>query len=137
MRNDEERLHIAVCDYVRLQYPNEIFHSDGSGLNLSKRQQGVYPKMKSDRGMPDWYLLTPRNGYHGLIIEFKAFSPWKVNGYGLKKNKHVEEQYEMIKRLRTKGYAAYFGVGFDDCKRIIDIYMGCFYAGHPTKQILK
>ena len=38
-------------------------------------------------------------------------------------DKHVEEQAEMLERLRQAGYKAEFGVGFDECKQIIDKYL--------------
>lgn len=38
-------------------------------------------------------------------------------------DKHVEEQAEMLEKLRQAGYKAEFGVGFDECKKIIDGYL--------------
>lgn len=38
-------------------------------------------------------------------------------------DKHIEEQAEMLERLRQTGYRAEFGVGFSECKKIIDEYL--------------
>ena len=38
-------------------------------------------------------------------------------------DKHIEEQADMLEKLRARGYKAEFGVGFDECKRIIDNYL--------------
>ena len=38
-------------------------------------------------------------------------------------DKHVEEQAEMLEKLRAKGYKAEFGVGFDECRQIIAEYL--------------
>ena len=38
-------------------------------------------------------------------------------------DKHVEEQAEMLEKLRERGYRAEFGVGLSKCKQIIDEYL--------------
>ena len=38
-------------------------------------------------------------------------------------DKHVEEQAGMLENLRARGYRAEFGVGFEECKQIIDEYI--------------
>lgn len=38
-------------------------------------------------------------------------------------DKHIEEQAQMLEKLRARGYKAEFGVGFDECKKIIDEYL--------------
>lgn len=64
-------------------------------------------------------------GIHfGLYLEIKtkSNSPYKKDGT-LKKDKHLEEQAEMLEKLRARGYRAEFGVGFEGCKKIIDEYL--------------
>lgn len=38
-------------------------------------------------------------------------------------DKYIEEQAGMLENLRARGYRAEFGVGFDECKQIIDEYL--------------
>lgn len=55
-------------------------------------------------------------------IKTESNSPYKKDGT-LKKDKHLEEQAEMLEKLRARGYRAEFGVGFEGCKKIIDEYL--------------
>ena len=40
------------------------------------------------------------------------------------KNKHIEEQAEMLDKLNESGYYAQFAVGYDQVIRIITDYLG-------------
>ncbi len=119
----EKQLHKQVCGYIKLQHHNVIFLSDMSGLRTSIGVAVQMKSLRSSRAIPDLIILHPRNGYAGLIIEIKVnvSDVYKKNGM-LKTNHHILEQSEMLKRLRTLGYVAEFGIGFDDCKQIIDNY---------------
>lgn len=52
----------------------------------------------------------------------------KKDGTRLKKKNgewasdHIAEQAEMLERLEFRGYRAMFAVGFDEAKKIIDLY---------------
>ena len=41
----------------------------------------------------------------------------------MRKDKHLQEQENILHRLKQKGYFAEFVVGFDQAKAIIDYYM--------------
>ena len=116
----EENLQIAVCNYLRLQYPDVIFTSESSGVRLTMGQAVKAKKMRSGDKLPDLWILEPRNGYHGLMIELKSEWPFKKNGDA--KTEHVAKQMETIRRLVAKGYSAYLVTGFDAAKAIIDCY---------------
>ena len=57
-----------------------------------------------------------------MEIKTESNSPYKKDGT-LKNDKHIKEQAEMLENLRARGYRAEFGVGFDECKQIIDEYL--------------
>lgn len=117
--------HRAVCQYLKLQYPKVIFLSDGSGVRVTPGIANQIKNLKSGRGIPDLIILEPRGGYHGLCIEMKAkdSTVFKKDG-SLRKDKHLEEQWEVLKRLLNKGYYATFAIGRDDAMAIIDDYFG-------------
>ena len=121
-RQEETRIHLVVCQHIRLKYRNVIFHSDGSGLRLKPYQAIVYSNMKSLRGISDLHIDEPRKGYHGLKIEIKAVTPFKKDGY-LKAGDHLREQSDILERYTDKGYKAVFATGVDECIKIIDEYM--------------
>ena len=119
----EKQLHKQVCGYIKLQYQKVIFISDMSGLKTSIGVAVQMKALRSSRAIPDLIILHPSNGFAGLIIEIKVnvSDVYKKNGM-IKTNQHILEQSEMLKRLSSLGYVAEFGIGFDDCKQIIDSY---------------
>ena len=122
----EERIQTAVSKYIKIKYPKVIFNSDiASGIKLPIWLAGMAKAQRSSRGQPDLVIYEPRRGFHALCIELKKDreSVFKLDG-GLKKDKHLEEQAEILKRLADKGYHAVFGCGFDHCREIIDWYLG-------------
>lgn len=133
---NEAEVQEQVADYIRLQYPGILFHSDfGSGTKLSwaqarrqKRQNG------GKRAWPDMFIAEPRvlwaDGYGfgqevaGLFIELKKEGTKIYTKKGtLVSNEHIREQYDMLEQLHKRGYAAEFACGFDEAKRIIDEYL--------------
>ena len=132
----EADLQVQVADYLRLQYPSVMFHSDyGSGIKLTmgqaikqKRQNG------GRRAWPDMFIAEPREiadphadllrPKHGLFIELKKAGTKIFTKKGtLVSNEHIREQFDMLEQLRRKGYVAKFACGFDEAKRIIDEYL--------------
>lgn len=132
----ESELQVALADYIRLRYPNVLFHSDfGSGIKLTKGQAMKQKRQNGGRrGWPDLFIAqsAPRcvDGswkyeYYGLFLELKAEgnSPFKKDG-ALKKDEHLEEQWEMLQELEKRGYKARFATGFNEAKKLIDDYLG-------------
>lgn len=144
---DESELQCQVADYLCLQYPDVLFHSDfGSGVKLTpgqavkqKRQNGgrrgwpdiVIAKMKVLSGFFEHELWAiPFSSKHpvkivgGLYIELKKEGTKLTKKNGEWKNEHIAEQAKVIEDLRKNGYCAEFAIGFDEAKRIIDEYLG-------------
>lgn len=128
-----------VCQYLRLQYPKVIFKSDfGAGAWLTKSQAGRQKTMQSSRGFPDIFIYEPRTVkledgaeqfYSGLAIELKKEGTTIIVTHGERKghltsDPHIQEQFIMLKELKSRGYYANFAVGFDEAQKIIDWYMG-------------
>lgn len=122
----ESDLQVQVADYLRLRYPDVLFHSDyGSGLKLTKGQaMKQYRQNGGRRGWPDMFIAESKNGLHGLMIELKKAGTRLKKKDGTWASSHLEEQNEVLNKLQKKGYAAYFAVGFEEAKDIIDDYLG-------------
>lgn len=149
----EAELQQQVADYLRLQYPNVIFHSDfGSGIKLTKGQ-AVRQKRQNGgwRGWPDIFIAEPKHKWSedsdnlGIFIGFAGdgetqlysmvfaglFLELKREGTRLVKvrtpdewaSDHIAEQAATLRKLRCKGYMAEFAVGFGEAKKIIDWYL--------------
>lgn len=131
----EADVQTAVAKYIRLRYPNVIFHSDfGSGIKLTKGQAIKQKRQNGGlRGYPDMFIAEPRSKtvavkkepvlYHGLFLEFKKAKTRLKKKDGSWASDHIKEQAEMMDRLREKGYFCSFGVGFDEAVDIIDEYL--------------
>lgn len=130
----EAELQQMVADYIRLQYPDVLFHSDfGSGIKLTpgqaikqKRQNG------GRRAWPDMFLAEPKEidygepswrRYAGLFIELKKEGTRLKKRNGEWATEHIAEQADVLDRLEFRGYKAVFAVGFDEAKKVIDEYM--------------
>jgi hypothetical protein len=124
----ELELQAQVADYIRLQYPDVIFHSDfGSGIKLTMGQAIKQKRLNGGRrSWPDMFLAEPKGKYAGLMIELKkeGVRVYKKDGT-LVSDEHIREQYDMLEQLRRRGYAANFACGFDEAKALIDRYMRC------------
>ena len=123
---NESELQVQVAQYIRLHYPKVLFHSDyGSGIKLTKGQAIKQKRQNGGlRGWPDMFIAEPRNGMHGLFIELKKSGTRLKKKDGSWASSHLEEQNVMLNELGKRGYAAYFAVGYDEAKDIIDDYLG-------------
>ena len=127
MAKREESIQIAVCNYLKSDYPDVIFTCDlSSGMKLTIGQAVKAQKMRSGRGLPDITILEPRGEgefrYCGLMIELKSEKAGNKNGT-VKQTDHVREQAEVLKALEKRGYMARFAIGFSEAKTIIDFYL--------------
>jgi hypothetical protein len=140
----ELELQAQVADYIRLQYPDVIFHSDfGSGIKLTMGQAIKQKRLNGGRrSWPDMFLAeqSVRHedvsdhaigewNYAGLFIELKREGTriFKKDGT-LVADEHIREQFDTLADLRQHGYAAEFAIGFEGAKKLIDDYMEGRYA---------
>lgn len=124
MKRREETIHENICNYIRVQYPDVIFFSDSSGLRLPMGLAVKAKKLRSSRGIPDLFICRGEGPFHGLFIEIKKedATVYLQNGR-MSQDKHIREQDGILRLLRREGYFACFGIGFDDCKNIVDNYL--------------
>ena len=138
MIKKEELLHLKVCDYLRKNYPDVLFRTDfSSGMKMSPGQAAKHKKFQKSRAWPDLFIaesgivefkeddLIAHLRKNGIFLELKAdgVKLYKKDGT-LRKNKHIEEQAEMLDKLNESGYYARFAVGYDEAIRIITDYLG-------------
>lgn len=141
----ELELQAQVADYLRLQYPDVLFHSDfGSGIKLTMGQAIRQKRLNGGRrSWPDMFIAEGivvddekgqfykgnyyplKHVYLGLFIELKKEGTriFKKDGT-LVSDAHICEQFDMLEQLRRRGYMAEFACGFDEAKKVIDGYLG-------------
>jgi signal transduction histidine kinase len=129
MRNNREyQICKDIAIYMRMQYPDVLFHYDLSGLNLSRSQAGMMKAIQGGRGWPDLFIAHPKNNfpeqsYQGLFIEIKKEGTLIWTRAGKPTTPHIAEQIDCLDRLTELGYMAEFGIGMDDCFKLIDDYL--------------
>ena len=121
--NPEYRLYKGIALYLKLQYPDVMYHFDPTGLNLSRAQAGQMKAIQRDRGYPDLFIIEPKGKYHGMFLELKPEGTRLVKKNGEAASPHLREQASYLIMLWDKGYEANFAVGFDDAKKKIDKYL--------------
>src|SRR5947209_12908251 len=125
----EESLQRQVCQYLSLAYPGVIYRSDfASGLHMTIHQAAIHKSLQSGRAWVDLFIYKPSRGYAGLGLEIKKSGTAIYVSRGPNKGElvadpHVREQAALLTELNRLGYMARFGIGFDNCKRIVDYYL--------------
>ena len=127
----EQNEHLLFAKYLKLAYPALLFSADLSGVKLSMIEASLAKAMRAnDFKVPDIVVYKPMNhieGWrlNGLYIELKKSGQAlrQVRKPELWKDEHVEKQAYSLARLNEQGYAAFFAVGFDAAKAIVDAYL--------------
>jgi hypothetical protein len=143
----EALLHQQVADYLRLQHPDVLFHSDfGSGVKLTMGQAVKQKRLNGGRrAWPDLFIAEVKEvicgsreaeGFYvsewgggtniicGLFLELKKEDTRLKKKDGSWATEHIAEQAAVGEELRKRGYKFEFAVGFDEAKEIIDEYLG-------------
>lgn len=124
LKKFEQSMQIGLSEFIKLQYPDVIFTAEASGIHSTIGVAVRKKRMRSTGKLPDMIILEPRGAYCGLVLELKhKDNPvFKKNGE-LVANQRVQEQAEMLERLRRKGYFAAFVVGLEEGIKIFRRYM--------------
>jgi hypothetical protein len=124
-KHREEKIQIEICQWMKAKYPEVEFRSDGGGLRLPIGLAKKFKSMQKSRAWPDLFIAEPRGGYMGLFLEVKADHRdlFLQDMQTLRGSRHIQEQWDKILKLRKRGYAAYFAVGFNGCASSIRDYL--------------
>lgn len=130
----EFELYTLIAQYLQVRYPKVIYRFDlAADMKLTPGQARRHKMLHPRRGYPDLFIAEPMprcvdggwdQEYNGLFIELKK------DGIKLKKKNgewasdHIAEQYDMLDRLRFRGYRAEFAVGYKQAIKLIDEYLG-------------
>lgn len=124
-RKAEESAHSAICRYLRMQYPDVIFHSDSSGVKLTMGQATALKKTRSaGEKIPDLFIAEVSGYYSGLYLEIKKDREELYNKAGqIRNSEHINAQKATLEKLNKKGYCAMFAGGSAEGAAIIEYYM--------------
>lgn len=103
----EDKVQIAVTEYLRLQYPKAVYHHSPNEGKRTRFEQYKFKALGARSGFPDLLIL-----HKGVRLALE-----------LKKDKGANPtatQVEWLKALRENGFIAASAKGFDEAKKIID-----------------
>lgn len=125
LKDTEWKIQLHFCKWIKLQYPNLLFRSDiQSAGKLSGQMQNIKQILDPYHGFPDVQIYHRSGNFTGLFIELKRENSGTFLKDGsLSKTKHVQEQAEMHKTLRSLGYKVEFAEGCDEAKKILQEYL--------------
>lgn len=124
IQQSENSVHYQVAQYLKLQWPHVLWHTDLSGELHTQAQRWRVAKVQKGTGWPDLFIAHPVGGRHGLFLELKRDRSdiYLADGRSLK-NEHIYAQNGVLQHLRGLGFSAFFACGFDEAKEIIDNYL--------------
>lgn len=128
MNRSEYQEQVQVFKYLDLQYPNVLATSQIAGAYLSRTASKKAKNQGYKAGFPDISIITSNKHYHGLYIEMKIKTTYKISsstGKKIidKKGTVSEKQKGWLIALNKEGYFACACYGFEDAKFVIDSYM--------------
>lgn len=127
----EANMQQTLAQYMRVKYPSVIFRTDfAAGIKMTMGQAVKHKSMQHGRAYPDFFVARANRGYHGLFVELKAPGQKVYLKDGtISKERHIQEQAEVIQMLTNAGYYARFAVGIDRAIEIVDWYLDKWQDG--------
>jgi hypothetical protein len=109
----EKDIHKSVCQYLKTFYPKCLFNSDMAGVRLTLiGLRKSASQLRSTNGFPDIFIPEPKAGFYGLFLELKSI-----------RGKTSPEQKQWHSDLSDRGYMVQVCKGFDEAKKVLDIYL--------------
>lgn len=72
MRHREADLQCACVRWLRLRHKGVVHFTVPNEGRMHPRTGRIYNEMGRMAGVPDLFIASPRHGYGGLFVEFKA-----------------------------------------------------------------
>ena len=106
--------HINLVNWFHHDFPDlaDDFHHFANERRCSVQQGRLLKRMGVKKGVADFFLAIPSNGFHGLWIELKV-------GEG----RLSKEQKDFILRKNLRGYHALAVWGAETAKMVILMYL--------------
>ena len=110
MRHIESRIQSTCVRWHRLQYPHITIFAIPNGGRRGKLEASIMKGEGVLAGVADVFIMRPRNGQHGIFIEFKT-----DKGRQTPEQKAFEEQCERL------GYEYHVVRSFDTFRTLIEL----------------
>jgi hypothetical protein len=114
MTASELELHTMVADYLRLQYPNVLFHSDfGSGAKLTPNQAVRQKRLNGGRrAWPDLFIAAPNCHDVPALFTNKAGDFFELLGKADNAKVGGKTKFKrlIVQRVDIQNYDYHFGL---------------------------
>lgn len=112
--NPEQIAHINIVNWFHEEFPElaDDFHHFANERRCSIQQGRLLKRMGVKKGVADFFLAYPIDGYIGLWIELKVGN-----------NKPTKEQMHFLARKSSRGYACMVSNGEEATKEFILNYL--------------
>lgn len=112
MRHEESIYQAQVIRWLSLQYSKALFTGGFAGETMNIQRACRRKRMGYRAGTPDIFILEPKGGCHGLMVEMKS-----------KTGTLSPEQKVFLAELEERGYATLVCHGFEEAVSGIKNYM--------------
>ncbi len=114
MLRPEEIIHINVVNWFNETYPElqKDLHHFANERKCSIQQGRLLKRMGVKKGVADFFLAIPIDGYAGFWLELKSG-----------KNKVTPEQEAFLRRKTDRGYQCATCWGFEAARELILTYL--------------
>lgn len=112
MSKPEQKIQIAVCNWMRLRYPDLLFTISPAGMIRGANTAVLMKRLGYRNGTPDILIFEPRGRFHGLFIELKA-----EKGY------LSEDQRVFIAKAVFLRYATAVCFSYEEAIKTVENYM--------------
>ena len=111
--------HINLVNWFNYNYPEleDDFHHFANERRCSVQEGRTLKRMGVKKGVPDFFLAFPIDGYAGFWLELKVG-----------KNKVTPEQEGFLQRKTSRGYLCAHCHGFEAGKELIETYLRNYSA---------
>jgi hypothetical protein len=115
----EQIEHINIVNWFNYQFPelSDDLHHFANERRCSIQQGRTLKRMGVKKGVADFFLAFPVNGYHGLWLELKVG-----------KGKLTPEQISFLARKTERGYLSISVWGFEAAKEMILTYLKSYIS---------
>lgn len=114
----EDHLHIACCNWLRIQYPNLLWHHSPNEGKRSAFERYKFSLLGAKGGFPDLVIFQVAHGHSGLAVEFK-----KPKTDRSAKGKVSDNQKNWLERLEKAGWLTAVIYDFDSFEILVSDYL--------------
>jgi hypothetical protein len=112
MKKPEQKIQIAVANYVRLRYPDALWTISPVSLIIGRNLGVLALRMGYTPGTPDLIFFEPRGRFKGLFIELKSAT-----------GDTSDKQDIFIQKALDRGYATAVCFSYQEAVQTLDNYM--------------